>query len=574
MLGTNQAQEAQNVKLYSQELRHWRAPELVQQSPTPNTKTLYRMMGPAGASVWATWATDVDVCAGPLQDTTDFRYYYTGDGAPKKTNWVSGSSGGGPYPANWLNMGVPAPTAAPTVAVGGTGTGTAEDRVYVYTYVNQFGSMQEESAPSPASVMVAVQTGQTVTVSGFVAPPTANQNITQINIYRSVVGATSTSYAYVASITSSTSSYVDALTAAQLGPNLTTIGQIPPPANLAGLVSLPSGALAGFAGNTVYFSEVYKPHAWPLAYAISIPRAIIGIAVYGTSVVVCTAREPYVIVGPYPGAMTESKVPLMEPCVSKRTIVTDEYGVTYASPNGLVNISDEVRAIVTESLFRRDEWQAIGPANMISAIYDGKYFGGFPSVVIDSTTIIIDRSDRPALSYLKWAPTAIFVDSYTAAFFYVDAADNCIYQQDPPGGLAVTYAWKSKRFMMPRAATFSALQVDANFGQNIPLQDIVSINNGLMAGDILGYVNSMTPNQFEANGSLLLSPGTGYVQVIIFGDGLQVSQSSLYSSDVVRLSPFKSRAIEIQLVGTIDVRSVAVATTVQELLSEIGGSAQ
>jgi hypothetical protein len=574
MLGANQAQQAQNVKLYSQELRHWRAPKLVQASPTPNTKTLYRLMGPGGASVWGTWSTDVDVCPGPINDQTDFRYYYTGDGVPKKTNWVMASSGGGAHPTNWQNMGVPGPVGAPTVAVGGSGTGTAEDRVYVYTYVNVFGALQEESAPSPASAMVPVQTGQSVTVSGFSATPTSNYNIAFINIYRSVVGASSTSYEFVAQIAIGTASYVDTLTSAQLGDNLGTIGEIPPPSTLAGLVTLPSGALAGFVGNTVYFSEVYKPHAWPLAYAISLPRAVIGLGVYGTSVVVMTAREPYVIVGPYPGAMTESKVPLMEPCVSKRTIVTDQWGVTYASPNGLVNISDEIREVVTQSLFRRDEWQAIGPENMSAAIYDNKYFGGFPNVVPESTTIVIDRNDRPALSYLKWAPTAIFVDSYTAAFFYVDASDNNIYQQDPVDGVAVPYAWKSKRFMLPRAATFGAMQVDANFGQSVPLQDIQSINNALMAGDILGYANSMVANQFEANGSLLLTPGTGYVQVIIFGDGQQVSQSSLYSIDVVRLPPFKSRAIEIQLVGNIDVRSVAVATTVQELLSEIGQQTQ
>ena len=195
LLAPNQAQVAKNVKLQSGELRPWRKPLLAYTPGLTSPQTIYKLNG-ATSSAWLEFAVDTDIVPSPVADVSDFRVYYTDGTAPKKTNWnLATTSGTGtkPFPNTSLNMGVPAPAAAPTlVKVGGSGT-VHEDRAYVYTYISTFGSVLEESAPSPAGKISSVEPDAIVTVSAFSTAPTtaAGYNITAIRIYRSVTSATS-----------------------------------------------------------------------------------------------------------------------------------------------------------------------------------------------------------------------------------------------------------------------------------------------------------------------------------------------------------------------------------------------
>ena len=44
-----------------------------------------------------------------------------------------------------------------------------------------------------------------------------------------------------------------------------------PPNDLQGICLHSSGALAGYSGNTLRFSEPYLPHAWPADYSYTAP---------------------------------------------------------------------------------------------------------------------------------------------------------------------------------------------------------------------------------------------------------------------------------------------------------------
>jgi hypothetical protein len=87
-LDATQAQVANNVKLQSRELRSWSLPVLEYAPTTPLVQTIYYIDSPTGEQYWLEWATDVDMVPGPVADVNEFRYYYTGDGAPKKTNYA------------------------------------------------------------------------------------------------------------------------------------------------------------------------------------------------------------------------------------------------------------------------------------------------------------------------------------------------------------------------------------------------------------------------------------------------------------------------------------------------------
>lgn len=573
MLAENQAQIADNVKLYSKELRYWRGLSSTHAtSITP--ATIYKLYGPSG-SAWLAWETLVDVAASPLADTTTSRIYYTGDGVPKKTSYSMATTGSEPYPASYLNMGVPAPTGAPSVSASG-GSGTAESRVYVYTYISTFDGITEESAPSPASSIVNVLPGGTVTVGSFSAAPTTGYNITARRIYRSVSGATTDSYQFVAEIPLATTSYADSLTTAQLGEVLGTIGWTPPPADLSGLISLPNGVLAGFVGNTVYFSEPYYAHAWPTRYALSVAANVVGLGAFGSTVVVATERHPYIINGGIPGAMSVEQQPFIEPCLHRRTIASDEYGVMYASPNGLVSIGYETRGVITNNLFRRDEWQAVNPAVMRAAIYDGKYFGIYPGLT-DGKALVLSRGDIPALARLELNATAVHVDDREAKLYIARDTDGDIYQVDADELRPLSYQWRSKRFVMPTPTTFSALRVDADFDQqadasvyNELVADIAAQNAVLWASPLHGAINESQINTYDVNGSTLINvpqlASSRTVQIVIYGDGELVAQLPVSSMFPVRIPPFKARAIEFEILGNINVRSITMATTVRELL--------
>lgn len=573
MLADNQAQIADNVKLYSRELRYWRG--LSHNHATSVTPaTIYRLYG-SGSPVWLVWDTLVDVAPSPLADISESRVYYTGDGAPKKTTYTMATTGSEPYPATYLNMGVPAPTTAPAVAASG-GSGSTETRAYVYTYISTFGTITEESAPSPASGLVDVLTGGTVTVNAFATAPTTGYNITGIRIYRTVTGATTDSYQFVAEIAIATTSYADSLTTAELGEVLGTIGWTEPPDDLEGLIALPNGVLAGFVGNTVYFSEPYYAHAWPLRYAISVPSQIVGLGSFGATVVVATERHPYIINGSTPGAMSSEEQPFVEPCLGRRTITSDEYGVMYASPNGLVSIGYTQRGVITGNLFRRDEWQAINPSLIRAAIYDGKYFGIFPGLS-DGKALVMSRDDVPALSYLELNATAVHVDDREARLYVAAAADGDIYQVDADDLHPLNYQWRSKRFVLPTPTSFSALRVDADFDQttnadiyNQTVAEVEAANAVLWASPLQGAINETVLNTFDVNGSTLINlppqASSRTVQIVIYGDGVLQAQLQAQSMFPIRIPPFKSRAIEFEVLGNINVRSVSMATTVRELL--------
>jgi hypothetical protein len=599
LLGDNFAQVANNVKLYSGELRFWRAPSFIHAPPDAVYQTLYRMFSPTGDDAFLTWTTDVNVAVSPTADASgEGRIYYTGDGAPKKTNWAMAQGGAEPYPSSSYPMGVTPPAAAPTTALTTTGTGTPETRSYVFTFVQTFGAQQVESAPSPPSIGLSVPvTGSTVTVTMPTTGP-AGQNVTTKRIYRTVVGATSVNYQFVAEIPLATATYADSKTAAQVGPDiLKTTTWVGPPANLVGLVGMPGGVLAGFVGNTVYFSEPYYPDAWPTGYAITIPVIkIIGLGVMGSSLVVMTSTNPYFIHGGTPGEMYVEKIPLPEPCVGKATIASDEDGVVYASPNGLVSISPNARGLVTTNLFTTDEWRPLFPATMKGTILQGRYFGVFPNRE-PKTAIVLSREDKPALSYVQLPAIALHTDAVNGLMFFINDTDHDIYQLDADTVTPMDYQWRSKRFWFGKGLTFSLLRLDADYSQVIDPNAANAARDAALAWnaahyglDLLGAINSTaihemgdvrvdaTTASFDINGSIMQNlpqlVSARSLQVVLYGEDLDndgnpdlMANLSPFNRDPIRVPPFKSRMLEIAILGNINVRSLTLATTMEELLA-------
>lgn len=581
LLNDNEAQKALNAKLYSGVLKSWRKPAPIRPvvNTPANTETIYKGLKSDSDDLWFAWITDVDVASSPLETASPMMIYYTGDGVPKKTNSALAGSTSGGSPADWYHMGVPAPVAAPTVARTGSGA-SPETRIYVYTYINVFGDVEEESAPSPVSAEVLCGSGDTVTVNGFSTAPTSNLNITKRRIYRSVAGTGATTFQFVTEIPLGTTSFTDNVLAAGLGEQLATLEWTEPPATLQGIKALPNGFLAGFVDEMVYFSEPNSPHAWPMKYAISVGQKIVGIGVFGQSVVVMTKGFPYVISGVAPESMSAEKLTMFEPCVSKQSITSDVSGVTYASPNGLVVIGPGQAGLVTKNVMLRDDFEVFNPPSLKSVYYAGKYFGFFAgsSNELEQGAFILDSNlASTPLTTTSISTDAVFVDIDTANLYLVINNQVCQWEGDQYN--TMPYEWISKEFVLTAPVNMGAIEVAADFG-NIAagqmLEDemaaIAAANQEIFAAfsNLEGVVNENTLNSRTVNGSILQDIPTviddRYLLIAVYCDGRQVHSHSYIQDGVFRMpSGFKGQRFSVKINGNIELKYIKMAESVSEL---------
>jgi len=116
LLPDGAAQEAFNVKLYSGDLLPYRTPVVVDNTErTEKIKTLHALKNPSDDSlVWLSWTTDVDIATASSSEDEEQRFYYTGDGVPKVSNYELATDGSEPYPINYYELGLPLPDDTPT----------------------------------------------------------------------------------------------------------------------------------------------------------------------------------------------------------------------------------------------------------------------------------------------------------------------------------------------------------------------------------------------------------------------------------------------------------------------------
>ena len=275
---------------------------------------------------------------------------------------------GGPFTTYYDNYHVQA-----TGSTNYTPVNTATS--YVYTFVNDLG---EESAPSFASATVLRPDGVAITVTTPTDIPSGistEYGITTKRIYRAATGSTGTVFRFVAETPLATAEYVDTIPDTELGEVLESEDWDLPPDDLRGILALPNGVMAGFRRNQLCFSAQNHPHAWPVRYRVNTDTDIIGIGNIDTTVVVGTQSFPYVASGNDPSAYSMAKFEVPQACVSKRSIAyLAGIGVVFASPDGLIAISGvgQVRNL-TETIFTREQWQALQPETIIGIAHDDVY---------------------------------------------------------------------------------------------------------------------------------------------------------------------------------------------------------
>lgn len=606
------AQVTSNVKLDSGAIRGWRDTAYVVPyvAVGEQTKSLYY---DRGSNVWFRWDDEIDIVRGPVADgEANRRYYYTGDGVPKKTDSTLAIAGTGDYPRTSYPLAVPAPNAAPTLSNNNVGTGTEEDHVYVITYISTFSGITEESQPSAPVTAAAWQPGDTVTLSRADTVPSTHPNITHWRVYRS----NGSSYLFVAEVVIATMSYADSLLNTAIGPDsLSTIDFDPPPNDMMGLVAMTNGMLAAFTegGNEILFCEPYQPHAWPVKYRLPVNETIRALVPVGQGLYVLTDGNPYFGAGSHPSAFTMERISKFAPCLNKRTAVSDGRGAIYATYNGVAFANGNTVDTVTGSLFTQEEWETYAPSTMHGIFYDGRYMlwsgesrssdftmngvhamdgsqdmdgvAAAPGALIFNTSL----PDSPLTT--QWMHTlATHIRSDTGLLYVV--RDGFLAKFDSDSLARAQYIYKSKRFVLPRPVAFKYIQVYAE--HNISNDVAAAIRSeeerlaeeaifreaneaSILAGLHNGGWGMAAINGWTWNGSGLqtvppmpvIPPGVydTYLLVSVYAGGEMFFSTDVTDNSAIPIAPggVKSDTWEIEISGNKPVRRVVMGTSIEDL---------
>lgn len=357
------------------------------------------------------------------------------------------------------------------VAQSSGGSTDESDRTltnYVYTYVNSIG---QESAPSPVSRDVLIGDNVTVTVTTDTTGDSA-YNVTEKRIYRAVTGTDGTTvYRLVTELDLATATYDDADDDDQLEDDiLITTDWDLPPFDSQNVTSLPNGITLLTSKNVVCPSVVNYPHAYPEIYRLLTESPIVAVGAIDTSVVLATETRPYMLLGSNPESMSMSKFEQAQGCVSKRSLASiRNYGIIYASPDGLVGISGAGNLqMLTEGYFTRREWQELSPASIKAVAHDDRYFGSCNGQDSTGRGFIFDpRAGGNGWTWLDFDWQAAYSDPTTDDLYFV--IDNDLYLWEGSDNKR-PYTWRSKLHLLERPASFRMAQIEAADYDNLVLK--------------------------------------------------------------------------------------------------------
>ncbi len=180
------AQIAFNVKLYSGDLIPYRLPYLAGNVNRNGTiKTLFALRDPDTDDLkWLTWTTDVDIVTASASEDQEQRFYYTGDGVPKVSNYELATSGTEPYPNNSYDLGLPLPETKLTTTAS--------------SFSQKSSTSRARDAGNYATVVTStnheLRTGMIVTISGFPAATSSVATFNATNAEVTVVNDTTFTY--------------------------------------------------------------------------------------------------------------------------------------------------------------------------------------------------------------------------------------------------------------------------------------------------------------------------------------------------------------------------------------------
>jgi hypothetical protein len=327
--------------------------------------------------------------------------------------------------------------------------GVVETRAYIYTMVN---AILEESVPSGANAV-------SLTYLDYVEITTADPSFTgyipksTVNIYRTF--GTNPTYFKITTTSLGGGVFKDeTYKSSDIGVALPSLDWDLPESGMTGLVSMPNGFFAAYKNNMLYFSEPFRPHAWP--YGMSFPNNITGICTDAQSLVVTTNTGAYMVLGSLPSNMSQQKLPLPQAGIAQRLMVNLEGAVAYASSDGIVLVQGSQSTMtLSQKFYSREDWRST-----FATIADDARFGytdGYLVMVSSQEAKgIIIRLDEAAGTLTQFNETfdSMFYLPITDTLYYSKGA--AVYRLRDGSAAYYTLDWWSKEFTLPNFTNFGA----------------------------------------------------------------------------------------------------------------------
>lgn len=303
-----------------------------------------------------------------------------------------------------------------------------------------------------------------------------------------------------------------------------------PPDALIGLIEARPGVLAGFVGNTVYFSEPFMPYAWPQTapkdYTFKLKADLVGLGSYNHATIAITTEKPVILLG-MPGAIQPVTVEDAKAGTARRNIVSTPNGVMYAAKDGVYLVNDTGGKLLTGDYFTRKEFSVLSLANSCALFYDDKYILFFNN---SNTAYVFDFVNGNVVTLTLVASSVVYATQIAESnqpLFLQKLTDGNYHIRELFGSSTnLTALWKSKVFTHKETA--------------------------LSRFQVLGEQTGSYPVTFtlSANGST------------------KVNGVSVVDEDVWPVGDGMWHETEMQVSATIEIASFAVASSSDELVGE------
>ena len=263
---------------------------------------------------------------------------------------------------------------------------------YVYTYYNSADGT--ESAPSPLSEEIEVESGSIqVTLPNNSSDP----QVTHKRLYR--VGGLTTQFTLVTELAKATTTYVDSIAALNIdGRLLGSDNYYEAPAGLKYLIES-YAMLFGAVGSSLRFTPIGVPNAWPPEFEIQFDQDITGIGAVANGILVFTKFKTFIVTGTGPTSLSQQSLRGDQGCIAFESIKEAKAGmIIWASEDGLCSSSGNNVVSLTKNLLGKVVLTPIS-----SAVNDEVYYCHNK----DGSILAWDYRFQPMLKWLNLGTTTL-----------------------------------------------------------------------------------------------------------------------------------------------------------------------
>jgi hypothetical protein len=396
-----------------------------------------------------------------------------------------------------------------------------------------------------------------------------------LDLYRCTVGGTGTwaggTHTFVAG---------ELVVDADLGEALPTATWGSIPSAVTNLRSHPNGFFVASKDRELYFCEPFNHHSWPEDYKITLDATIIGIGIFGSTIVVCTDANVYLFTGPHPDSLYKQKLSF-QPCLSQRGVVETDTGVIFPAKAGFQLVDSSGIRNITKDFFSPDDWDDYELETIHGHWYNEAYYGFYKSATYEGNIRIdfLNQSITTGADY-HYAGYVALVDGKFRTIFSSSITTSALYisQWDNDTTRYRNYQYKSPRFILEKPANFKVAQVviDTDFYNDV--LEIISDDTTLATlnaaewalGLIDAPLNGAALNEQDVNGDGLYSLSSlgvqDYIEFKIYVNSVLKFTKQISDSNMFKLPRgFKHKKWEIEIIGMLPVKRVTLATSTEEI---------